>query len=604
MTNRSAHLDPVRVELIKGALQSARSEMEALIDRTSMSPFIREKKDYFSAFFDQQGRLISGTRVPLAGNLIDCILEQYPKPEMRDEDLYIYNDPYWSNGAVSHLPDMVFVAPVFVGPRLIGFAEAWGHLWDIGGLMPGSISPDATSTFHEGILVPPTRIYRAGEFNEEVMRMFLRNSRFPDMVRGDLQAIMACCQLGKRRLEEIANRFGVETLEGAFTELLEQTNVALRKALCQRVPDGQYSFSDYMDGDGTNDQSYAVCLTLDKQGEAVSLDFTASTDQAQGAINFKMDQSVPANMLGLILTGDNPDIQMNAGFQQALTDVQLREGSIVNPVYPAAVGMRSHTMVRVTGSLLGVLGRATGGDVSAASPVYVLYYLRSYDRLRGGYELCIEGLGVGFGARVSSDGIDAVYFVAQKNYPVEFAEMEFGVRIEAYRIHQDSGGPGRYRGGAGVIRDVRVIGDEAVLGLRLDNVKHPAWGIKGGEAGRPGRAIVNPGQDDERILRPMSDQNKLKKGDLIRIMTAGGGGWGDAFKRPIESVRLDALDGFISRESALRDYGVALTDALTVDHEATNKLREDAPNRTALFDHGGDIGGQVGVNDGDGYVRP
>ena len=137
-----------------------------------MSPFIREKKDYFSAFFDQQGRLISGTRVPLAGNLIDCILEQYPKPEMRDEDLYIYNDPYWSNGAVSHLPDMVFVAPVFVGPRLIGFAEAWGHLWDIGGLMPGSISPDATSTFHEGILVPPTRIYRAGEFNEEVMRMF------------------------------------------------------------------------------------------------------------------------------------------------------------------------------------------------------------------------------------------------------------------------------------------------------------------------------------------------------------------------------------------------------------------------------------------------
>ena len=327
----------------------------------------------------------------------------------------------------------------------------------------------------------------------------------------------------------------------------------------------------------------------------VFLDFTASTDQAQGAINFKMDQSVPANMLGLILTGDNPDIQMNAGFQQALTDVQLREGSIVNPVYPAAVGMRSHTMVRVTGCLLGVLGRATGGDVSAASPVYVLYYLRSYDRLRGGYELCIEGLGVGFGARVSSDGIDAVYFVAQKNYPVEFAEMEFGVRIEAYRIHKDSGGPGEYRGGAGIIRDVRVIGDEAVLGLRLDNVRHPAWGIKGGHAGRPGQVIVNPGAEDERQLRPMSDQNRLRKGDLIRIMTGGGGGWGHPFDRAEASVRLDVLDGFISSDSALTDYGVSLTQDLDIDVEGTRKIRTTTSRDADMFNHGKGITSKEGL---------
>jgi len=595
MNSPEKTLDPVTVELIKGALQSARSEMEALIDRTSMSPFIREKKDYFSAIFDRQGRLISGTRVPLAGNLIDCILEQYPQDDMRDGDLYIYNDPYWSKGAVSHLPDMVFVAPVFACSELMGFAEAWGHLWDIGGLMPGSISPDATETFHEGILVPPTRIYRAGQFNEEVMRMFLRNSRFPEMVKGDLKAIMASCQLGKRRLEEIAERFGLEALDAAFEEMLEQTAFSLRTALNEKVPDGRYRFSDCLDGDGHNDQDYAVSLTMEKWGEEISLDFTESTNQAKGAINFKMDKSVPANMLGLLLTGEDTSVQMNAGFERALKSVKLREGSIVDPVYPAAVGMRSHTMVRVTGSLLGVLGRATDGQISAASPVYVLYYLRSHDRLRGSYELCIEGLGVGFGARTFADGIDAVYFVAQKNYPVEFAEMEFGVRIEAYRIHKDSGGPGAYRGGAGIIRDVRVIGDEAVLGLRLDNVKHPAWGIKGGHAGRPGRVIVNPGAEDERQLRPMSDQNQLRKGDLLRIMTSGGGGWGHPFARPEASVRLDVLDGFISSESALTDYGVSLTRDLDIDVEATRTIRAGACSDGDMFNHGEGITSKEGL---------
>ena len=282
-------LDPVTVELIKGALQSARSEMEALIDRTSMSPFIREKKDYFTAVFDRQGRLISGTRVPLAGNLIDCILEQYPREDMRDGDLYIYNDPYWSKGAVSHLPDMVFVAPVFSRSELMGFAEAWGHLWDIGGLMPGSISPDATETFHEGILVPPTRISRAGEFNAEVMRMFLRNSRFPEMVKGDLNAIMACCQLGKRRFEEILERFGSEVVDRASEVVLEQTSAALRRAIAEKFPDGTFSFTDYLDSDGVTDNSYSVALTLKKSSDYVSMNFAKSGDQATGAINFKMD---------------------------------------------------------------------------------------------------------------------------------------------------------------------------------------------------------------------------------------------------------------------------------------------------------------------------
>lgn len=175
---------PITLELIKGAIQSARSEMEAVIERTAMSPFIREKKDYFTAFFDRGGNLVAGTPLPMAANLIDCIFEHYPAEGMRDGDLYWYNDPYLSHGAVSHLPDTVMVAPVCHQGELCAFSEAWGHLWDIGGMIPGSISPDATETFHEGILMPPVKIYAAGERNEEVFRIFTRNSRFPEIMKG------------------------------------------------------------------------------------------------------------------------------------------------------------------------------------------------------------------------------------------------------------------------------------------------------------------------------------------------------------------------------------------------------------------------------------
>ena len=187
-----------------------------------------------------------------------------------------------------------------------------------------------------------------------------------------------------------------------------------------------------------------------------------------------------------------------------------------------------------------------------------------------------RGLAVGFGARPHADGIDAVYYVAQKNYPVEFAEMEFGVRIESYAIHTDSGGPGLHRGGCGIVRDLRVIGEHAVIGLRMDNTRWPAWGVNGGMAGRAGRIVVNPGTANERALKPMSEGNRLKRGDLVRIMTPGGGGWGSPLLRAAEEVRDDVLDGFISAASASRDYGVVLShDLFSVDLARTKQRREE-----------------------------
>lgn len=579
--------DTVTMELVKGSLQAARAEMEALIDRTAMSPFIREKKDYFTAFLDAQGRLVVSTSLTLAGNLVDAILEEYPRETMADGDLYWYNDPYASRGGVSHLPDMVFVMPVFHEGRLMAFSEAWGHLWDIGGSVAGSISPKATSTFEEGIQIPPVRVIKAGVLNEEVFRIFTRNSRFPDMLRGDLKAIMAACGLGKRRLEEAVVRFGAETVESAFEFMLDQSERALREQIEARIPDGEYAFRDWIDSDAVTDQSYSVHLALTKRGGKLDFDFSATDDQAAGPINFVMDDSVPAYMTGLYLSMLDPDVRMNAGFERAIGEVKTRKGSLVDPVYPAPLGLRSHTMIRVNGALLGALAHATGGNASAASCVYVLYYLRSYDAKTGEFSLCIEGLSVGFGARTYADGTDAVYYVAQKNYPIEFAEMEFGVQIEAFRIHTDSGGPGRYRGGCGIVRDVRVLADQATLGIRLDNCKHPAFGVNGGLCGRPGRVIVNPGTPGERRLETMGDGYALRQGDLLRIVTPGGGGWGSPFERPAEEVLADVLDGFVSAESALKDYGVVLDDnGAHVDEAATAERRSARERPTAMFHRG------------------
>ena len=580
--------DTITMELIKGSLQAARAEMEALIDRTSMSPFIREKKDYFTAFLDAQGRLVVSTSLTLAGNLVDAILELYPAETMGEGDLYLYNDPYASRGGVSHLPDMVFVMPVFHAGKLFAFAEAWGHLWDIGGSVAGSISPHATSTFEEGLHVPPVKVIAKGVLNEEVFRIVTRNSRFPDMQRGDLKAIMAACALGKRRLEDIVARFGEQAVNGAFEFMLDQSEQSLRRQVRERIPDGRYAFRDFIDSDAVTDESYSVHVEITKRGDGLALDFSASDDQALGPVNFVMDDSVPAYITGLYLSMLDPDIRMNAGFERVIEKVTT----------PARLN-RVPNFSRARRAALAHHDPGHHRDVGCACPCHRRPSVGCFQRVcavlpaqpnatTGQIELCIEGLAVGFGARTYADGIDAVYYIAQKNYPIEFAEMEFGVEIEAFRVHQDSGGPGRYRGGCGIVRDVRVLASSATLGLRMDNCRYPAFGVNGGMSGRPGRVIVNPDTPAARDLATMGDGFALRGGDLLRIITPGGGGWGSPLSRPAEQVRDDVLDGFVGAASARDDYGVVLTGtSLDIDQEATAALRERLSGPTGMYHRGG-----------------
>lgn len=508
-----------------------------------MSPFIKEKKDYFVGIYDTRGRIVCCHISSSGPRMIEPILEAYPLEEMQPGDVYWFNDPYVSRGAVQHHQDMVFCAPVFHEGCPVAFTVTFGHYQDIGGMKAGSISPHAREIFHEGVLVPPIRICRAGVLNEDAYRIFLRNSRLPDMVEGDTKAMMASCRLAESRVLELFARHGQSTVLEAFETIIRETAERARPLFLSLIPEGTYTFHDYVDTDAAEDRPYRVDLTLAREGDRVRLDATRSDDQASGPINYVTNLGLLQIAYGRYLLALDSSLEVNEGLLRNLDEWITREGSLLQPRFPAPVGMRAHTRFRVVSCIFGTLAQANGGRVPACSPVYVLYYFRAYDQARRRPILCIEGLGVGLGARPFTDGVDVIYYIAQENYPVEYVEKEFPLRIEQYAARPDSGGPGFYRGGCGVIRDVRVLCDEAELGTRMENTKFPPYGVAGGRAGRPGKILLNPGTREERELPPVGDGVKLNRGDLVRLITCGGGGWGDPFTRDPALVQQDVARG-------------------------------------------------------------
>jgi N-methylhydantoinase B len=575
-------VDAVTVELVRGAMRSIQNEMEALIERTAMSPFIREKKDFYAGLFDGRGRFIAGKSRPGSSDLIAPILEQYPAHEMRPGDLYWYNDCYLARGAVSHTPDQVLVAPVFHDSRLVAFSQAWAHFSDIGGMRAGSISPDCTEVYQEGLLVPPVRLAREGAVNEELLRMFLRNSRFPDAVGGDMRALMAAVKLGEKRMQNLLARFGVGTIETTFDVLIEKVRRAVRERFHAIVPPGTYAFTDTIDTDGHGSGPIRLRWKLDVTRERVALDATESDDQVRGAINYAMSITEPAMTFGSFLLGESKEYTLNAGAEALFDEVRVREGSILAPRFPAALGQRSITKMRNLGAYLGLLAVATNGKLPAAHTGYVIWNVRGRNA-EGERFLMSDGVAVGYGARPSADGHDAIYLVAQENYPAEFVEASYPLRVRRYEINRDTGGPGRWRGGCGVVREVEILCDEATVGFRIEGEANPPWGVAGGKCAHSGRAVLNPGTAHERVLPSLSDGHVLRRGDVVRVETGGGGGWGHPFDREPERVLADVLGGFVSRESAEREYGVMLSsDGRAVDQSATSRRRRSRP-ATKLF---------------------
>ena len=581
--------DPVSLEIIRGAIAAAQSEMEALIERTAISAFIREKKDFYTALFDANGTMAVGSMVPIFGDMTRPVLEKFPIETMQEGDVFWYNDCYGSYGAISHSNDQVLIAPVFRDGRVCAFVMSWAHFADIGGLRPGSISPDATDIYQEGIMIPVTKMISAGVVNEAALEIFHRNSRYPDQSIGDMKALMASVELGEKRVGEILDRFGPDVMQDALTQLLQRTRKLVRDKLAENFDYGTHSFTDAIDTDGHGNGPFRMRFSLTRRrgedGEDQFIfDARDSDDQAPGPVNYLMNKGVPGMALGLFYLGGDPSQVCNAGGPNALDEVLFRKGSFLQPEYPAPLGLRGLTAMRMISAICGLLNTGSG-EAPASNSAYVVNIMRgTYRTADGTLEpyLLADGIGVGYGARATADGIDAVYFVAQENYPVEFLEAGYPVTMRSYGIVPDSGGPGRHRGGCGIVREYEILAEETMVAIRIDSVENPPWGIHGGKSGRHGVAIVNPGTEHQLILDPLSDGNMLKKGDILRIETGGGGGYGHPYDRPAKDVLADVLGGMVSEQAAQDEYGVVIADG-RLDDEATQILRADRPETRRFY---------------------
>ncbi|MDP6708439.1 MAG: hydantoinase B/oxoprolinase family protein [Alphaproteobacteria bacterium] len=335
-------------DILKGSFDAMVREMAVLIERTAMSPIIREKQDYAVGLFDTEGRMVFAEFLMQGPGMIDPILKRFPVETMRPGDVYCYNDPYLSDGASGHVPDITFCLPVFQDGKVRALVALFGHFWDLGGYSPGGLSPFVTEVFHEGILIPPVRLVCEGEYVDDVYALLLRNTRFPGFLDGDVRACISACSLGVRRVEELFDRYGVERVLAGCERALRQSGDWGRRILDQLLPDGSYVGEDLVDGDGFTDAPFKVQLRIEKQGGKVRFDFSGTDAQAKGPINFLQHPGILKTvLLGRILQAYEPRLTLNDGVDGIVDEVEIPDGSLLWPKFPAGVALRALSRILV-----------------------------------------------------------------------------------------------------------------------------------------------------------------------------------------------------------------------------------------------------------------
>jgi N-methylhydantoinase B len=593
LTPPGTDVDPVLVEIVAGYLASVETEVETAIGRTSRSPMIRDAHDYRAGIHDRHLRKLTGRSYSA---LVHPVVRDFPVETMRPGDVFFHNDVYLSEGGIGHLPDLCVTAPVFhedgSGPRVVAFVQAFGHHDDIGGSVPGSMPSHATSVFEEGLMVPPIRLWEQGVPNAAALTIMTRNSRMPESLAADLDAECAACLMGARRLAELFDRYGRDTVEACFDAVLDRTTEAFRREVLARIPDGEYVWEDYAEHDGVDPpRLHAQRITLTKTstdgagGDAhLVVDFTGTGPQARGPINHCGDYADGAFLkkwLAPVLRNlaESPERMAELDVNEGVTPlIELRfppPGTLLTPVFPAPTNARTFVILRLLGVLAGALAKAVDGRMPADQET--IRYTGVYgEDLDGRPYLMREVLGGGSGGRYYADGEDTIHVVPDsRNLPTEFSEARFPFVVERLGLALDSGGPGRYRGGLGYEKHIRMLRDAHFMSI-ADRSILSCWGVRGGRAGRPFQVTIEPGAPGEREVDVLADAEPVRAGEVIRIRTTGGGGWGDPLDRPYDEVLRDVRWRKVSPVGALGDYGVVVTgssDEPQVDVAASDEER-------------------------------
>ncbi len=548
-----------QLEIIAAAFEAATQEMAASLVRTAFSPNIKERADCSTALCDASGRALSlMTNAPAhlgsTLRLVDAILARFPLETLEPGDAFLANDPYIVG--VTHLNDCTVAMPVFHEGRLIAFAAAVAHHSDVGGRVAGSESGDNTSIFQEGIRVPPVQIYAGGKRRSDVVEMFLLNSRMPHYGEGDLMAQMASCGRGSVRVRELFERYGYETMLARIDEMLDATERRIRSRIRSELKEGTYSAVDWLDEDGVSDTKVKLAVKLTVSDGHLTLDLSDSSKQLASGKNVPLTHCYATAYFCLKSIVD-PFIPTNEGLYRTVS-ILAPQGLVVNPVVPAAVSSRNMTSMILAEALTNALGQAAPSRAVAAGGPGQGCISAGTDPKTGRYFINYENLAGGQGARCTADGMDVVMInmTNTSNLPIEAMELEFPLRIERYELVCDSGGPGKYRGGLGTVRDMRLLADNASASLRSSRQRIPAPGMAGGMNGGLGAFVRNPGTPGETRLPLTTSGTPFANGDVLRIVSPGGAGYGNPSERDKEAVRRDLREGKISAQVARDVYGL------------------------------------------------
>jgi N-methylhydantoinase B len=576
-------VDPIVLQIVAGTLNSIEREIEYAIERTARSPMIREAHDYRVGLFDRYCRKLTGRSYSAMPN---AVVRDYPPETMAPGDVFLMNDTYLTEGSIGHLPDMCSTVPVFHAGEVVAYIQAFGHHDDIGGRVPGSMPGTAVSVFEEGLMIPPVKLYSRGVRNDEAFKIVRRNTRVPEMLEADLDSEMQAIMMGARRMEELFERFGAATVEACFQAILDKCRDIYANELLPKIPDGEYAWEDFVEHDGVTDPSlHRLALKIVKRGGRITLDFNGTAPQSSGPINWPADYADGAFLVKWIAPvlrnlADTPEraaeIYVNEGVCEVFDVVFPPKGTLITPVWPAATNARSFVLLRSLGLLAGCVALATNGRMPADQETirYTGFYGNDPD---GKPFLSREVLGGGSGGRHYADGNDAIHIVPDsRNQPAEFTENRFPVIVEKLALAPDSGGAGKRRGGLGYEKHYRLLVDCHTI-VTADRVRLGCYGVNGGKAGRPFCVTVDL-HGRAKDLGGLVDGEPLAAGQVLRVVTTGGGGWGDPLDREPELVRLDVTQGKVSAAAARDEYGVVLAPgALPGEHEidraGTEKLR-------------------------------
>lgn len=544
-------VDPIQAEVVARFLLATAEEMGATLMRTAFSPNIKERADCSTAIFDRAGEVIAlAQRVPIhLGSMVGAvaeILKRYPESEIQPGDMFLANDPY--NGGGTHLPDINVIAPVFIGKRIAAYVANIAHHADVGGMVPGSEAAVCQSIYQEGLRIPPVRIMQAGKLNRDVFDIILLNSRTPDERVGDLNAQFAANTVGARSVVALFDRYGVRETEATIAAYLDFTEKRFRAAI-RTLPAGRYEAEDYLDGN--DDDSVArIKLALTVGRGKLHFDFAGSDAQLNCARNIPY-RALLATVYTVSKALLDPEVPANAGYYRTLI-VSAPPGSVVGPVPPAAIGCRSISASVLGDVIAAALSQALPHQALSGSGPHHLYVLSGTDPRSGNYFVNYETLAGGMGARAKRDGVDGVRVHASgsSNLPVEALEHAYPFRVERYALWEGSGGTGRYRGGMGVVRDYRVLGDDIVVSLSSERQHVAAMGSHGGGPGALGSFVLNPGTPEERKLPSAAADVRLPRDSVLRISTPAGAGYGEPLERDREALERDVREGRLSVDAA------------------------------------------------------